>query len=358
MAPHNPTVDARSSSWLCRDDFDRARMLEMEERIRPVRRRAALIMAGAILVSGPWLGWWPLAFVVTILCGFAVADTIMPKLARPELAMFGAWIASATTIAIVVALCGPRGTCALSLMAIPVITLSTRFSTPGVVVGVLICLGLVLAVGLGLDRREVLENPVLLAIPVALVLCAAVLSTPLMKSDIQHRSNAVFDQLTGMLNRHALAVRTEELGQQSSITGEPVGLIVGDVDHFKQVNDTFGHDTGDLVLKEIAYLLRKQLRAFDLAYRLGGEEFLVLLPGGSLDSAAELAERLREAIASEPLAQGVRATMSFGVCASEHGHTFDYASVFARADAALYEAKRSGRDRVCMAGEARVTALA
>jgi len=358
MDPRNPTAEAAQSSWLCRDDFDRSRMLEMEERIRPVRRRAALIMTGAILVSGPWLGWWPLAFVVTILCGFAVADAAMPKLARPELAMFGAWIASASTIAVAVALCGPNGTCALSLLALPVMSLSTRFSTRGVVLGVLIGVGLSLAVGFGVDHARVLENPVLVVIPVALILCAAVLSTPLMKSDIQHRSNAVIDQLTGMLNRHALAVRTQELTLQSSVTGETVGLIVGDVDRFKQVNDTFGHDSGDLVLKEIAYRLRKQLRAFDLAYRLGGEEFLVLLPGGDLDSASELAERLREAIASEPLGPSICTTMSFGVCASSHGETFDYASVFARADAALYEAKRGGRDRVRVAGETRVATAA
>jgi len=93
-------------------------------------------------------------------------------------------------------------------------------------------------------------------------------------------------------------------------------------------------------------VLRKQLRAFDLAYRLGGEEFLILLPGAGLDSAEELAERLRTAISDEPLAGQVRVTMSFGVAASQRGGRFDYEAIFAEADAALYEAKDSGRDRV------------
>jgi hypothetical protein len=97
-------------SWLCRDDLDRQRMLEMEERIRPVRRRAAMIMALAILAASPSLGWWPLAFVVTIMGGFAAADLMMAKLARPELLMFGAWVGSVLTIAIAVALSGPHGT--------------------------------------------------------------------------------------------------------------------------------------------------------------------------------------------------------------------------------------------------------
>jgi diguanylate cyclase (GGDEF)-like protein len=350
VASDHPTPDGRGVSWLCRDHFDRQRMLEMEERIDPVRRRAAVIMIVAILVASPWLGWWPLAFLVTIMSAFAIADKLMPRLARPELMMFGTWIASAVSIAFAVVLSGPRGTSALALLALPAMTLSTRFSTRGVSLGLFVSLALVLAVGFGPDRSSVLANPALIIIPLALVVCATVLSTPLMHSDMQHRSNAVIDQLTGMLNRHALDSRLQELTEQAGVTGEPVGLIVGDVDHFKRINDTFGHAAGDVVLREIAELLRGQLRAFDLAYRLGGEEFLVLLPGGGLESAGELAERLREAVAAHPLGPGVCVSMSLGVCASVRGERFDYQAVFARADAAMYEAKRRGRDRVCIAG--------
>jgi len=351
VRPQSSARDAGATSWLCRESSDRQRMLEMEERIRPVRRRAAVIMAAAILAASPWLGWWPLAFVLSIMAGFAGADRLMPRLERPEYLMFSAWVASALTIAVAVALSGSHGTCALALLAIPVLTLNSRFSTRGVTVGVLISLALAGAVGFGIDHSTVLANPVLIIIPVALILCAAVLSTPLAQSDIQHRSDAVIDQLTGMLNRHALASRVRELTEQADITGEPIGVIVADVDRFKLVNDTFGHAVGDVVLKEVAYLLRKQLRAFDLAYRLGGEEFLVLLPGGELRGAAELAECLREAISSVPFGPGVSVSTSFGVCASRRGEAFDYPAVFARADAALYEAKHSGRDRVCVADE-------
>jgi hypothetical protein len=241
MRPPDSPRDATATSWLCRDDADRQRMLEMEERIRPVRRRAALIMTAAILAASPWLGWWPLAFVLSIMAGFAAADSLMASLERPELLMFGAWVASALTIAVAVALSGASGTAALALLAIPVLTLSSRFSTRGVTVGVLISLTLAFAVGFGVDHATVLANPVLMIIPVALILCAAVLSTPLMQSDIKHRSDAVIDQLTGMLNRHALDSRVRELTEQAGITGEPIGVIVADVDRFKLVNDTFGH---------------------------------------------------------------------------------------------------------------------
>src|SRR6202035_4924189 len=165
----------------------------------------------------------------------------------------------------------------------------------------------------GIDANTVLNRPDLVTAPLALILAVAVLSTPLMRSDIQHRSDAVVDQLTGMLNRKALGVRAAKLAQQSEITGEPVGMIVGDVDHFKDVNDTYGHGVGDVVLREIAYLLRKHLRAFDLAYRLGGEEFLILVPGSDLEQTAELAERLCTGIRTGDVGGGIDVRMSFGV---------------------------------------------
>jgi diguanylate cyclase (GGDEF)-like protein len=225
----------------------------------------------------------------------------------------------------------------------------------GVVWGVAIAGALAVAVGFGVDATAVVNNPELVIAPLALILCVAVLSTPLMRSDIQHRSDAVIDQLTGMLNRKALSARVHELAQQSEVTGEPVGVIVGDLDHFKDINDTHGHSVGDAVLKQVAYLLRKQLRAFDLAYRLGGEEFLILVPGSNLEQTAELAERLREGVFEGDVGKGVALTMSFGVGASEQAR-FSYADVFARADDALYRAKRSGRNRVCVADEELIAA--
>jgi diguanylate cyclase (GGDEF)-like protein len=229
---------------------------------------------------------------------------------------------------------------------------------PGIVAGVAIALALTLLVAFGVDAQAVVDSPQLLCAPLALIVCVAVLSVPLMHSDIQHRSDAVIDQLTGMLNRKALGTRAQELAQQSLVTGEPVGLIVADLDHFKQINDTHGHTVGDAVLKEVAYLLRKQLRAFDLAYRLGGEEFLILVPGSGVQQTAELAERLREAIAVEQVAGGLSVTTSFGVGASSRDEQFDYMTVFAAADAALYRAKRNGRNQVCVHGDEPRTAAA
>ncbi len=347
---------ATAPSWLCRSNFDRGRLLDMEERVRPARQKTFGILALALLATGHWLGWWPLLALIPGAGCFVLADLLMPRVARPEYVMFAAWVVSELVIAGAVSLNGGPTVPTLSWLAIPVITLSSRFSMRGVVVGVAISLALVVAVAFGVNPAAVIADPTLVIAPFALVLCVAILTIPLMDSDIQHRNDAVIDQLTGLLNRKALSTRVPELAQQSQITGEPVGVIVGDLDHFKDVNDSRGHSVGDAVLKDVTYTLRKQLRAFDLVYRLGGEEFLILLPGSDREHSLELAERLREAVCAER-AGGLFVTMSFGVHASARGETFDYDSVFAKADAALYKAKRGGRDRVCAADREAVPEL-
>ena len=325
-------------------------MLDMERRITPVRTAAMGMLGLALIAGGPWIGWWTLAPLGLAALGFRIAEPRTARTARPEYTLFAAWAATEIAIAISVALSGGPKTATMAWFAIPVVTLSSRFSLRGVVAGVVLTLSLMLAVGFTTAAHAVLDDPPLLIAPVTLVIAVAMLSTALMRSDLEHRSEAVIDPLTGMLNRNALGSRVAELTQQAALSGEPIGLILADIDHFKQVNDSLGHAAGDAVLRDVASVLRKQLRAFDLAYRLGGEEFLVLLPGADSAQTCALAEELRQAVSSEPLGGGVDVTLSLGVSASERGETFDYAQVFAEADAALYEAKRLGRDRVCSAG--------
>jgi diguanylate cyclase (GGDEF)-like protein len=328
------------------DDTDRERMLDMDRRLQPVRRWSIGVLAVALAACGPWLGFWTLLPLAIAASFFSLADSRMEKSERPEYGIFAAWAASEVIIAIAVTLAGGPTIPTMSWFAIPIVTLSARFSHRGVVVGVVLTVCLMFAVAFGVDAAAVIDYPPLLIAPLALVLAIAILGTALMRSDIEHRGEAVVDPLTGLLNRKALDYRKEELAQQSALSGEPIGLIVCDLDHFKQVNDTAGHVEGDAVLKEVASTLRDQLRAFDAAYRIGGEEFLILFPGAGIDETTELAERLRTAISADPLGNGNEMTMSFGVSASHRGDAFDYDSVFAVADAALYQAKNSGRDRV------------
>jgi diguanylate cyclase (GGDEF)-like protein len=238
-------------------------------------------------------------------------------------------------------------------LAIPVVTLSARFSTRGVIAGVVWALGLLAAVAFGAHSAQVLADPTIVIAPAALIIGVATLSTALMRSDVEHREDAVIDALTGMLNRHALDNRVGELTQQSRLTGEPVGMIVGDLDNFKGINDSLGHAVGDTVLKQIAYELRKDLRAFDLAYRIGGDEFLIVMPGAELDECEGLAHQLRHTVEST-LGDSVNLTISFGVNGSRKGEAFDYPTIFAGADEALYTAKQEGRNLVRIAESARV----
>jgi diguanylate cyclase (GGDEF)-like protein len=168
------------------------------------------------------------------------------------------------------------------------------------------------------------------------------------------RREAVVDTLTGLYNRRRLdAAITQEIGRAER-TGVPFGVILLDLDHFKQVNDRFGHLAGDSVLRDVAHCLRERLRADDIACRYGGEELAIVLPGATLIDAAAVAEGLRFAIADlvvSTVGEAIRTTASFGVAACpEHGS--DGPSLFRAADAAVYAAKRAGRNRVVAAGPA------
>jgi diguanylate cyclase (GGDEF)-like protein len=343
-------VESAPVSWLISDVMDRERMLDMDRLVAPMRRKSFGVMAVALLICGPWLGWWTLAPLAVAGVLFKLAEDATERVSHPEYLLFAAWAGSQLIIATAVGLTGGPSSPAMGWFAIPIVTLSARFPTRGVILGVCVTAVMMIAVAFGADAHAVIAKPPLLIMPLALCSAVAILSTALMHSDVIHRSEAVIDPLTGMLNRNSLKDRTLELAHQSARTGQPVGLIVGDLDHFKQVNDTYGHATGDAVLKDVAYMLRKQLRAFDLAYRIGGEEFLVLLPGANREQAEVMAERLRQGVLADTVGGGLRVTMSFGVSASEREHAFDYQQVCEEADAALYEAKRQGRNRVCGSG--------
>jgi diguanylate cyclase (GGDEF)-like protein len=320
-------------------------MLDMDRELQTVRRAVFGVLAIALVVSGPQLGWWTLVPLVLAVVVFRIGDVRIPKARRPEYLLLASWVGSQVIMAASVALSGGPHVPTMAWFAIPLLTLGARFSERGIIVGSALTIVLLLGVAFGVDAHAVIHNPPLVVAPVALMISVAMFQTVLMRSDVKHRAEAVIDPLTGMLNRKALVQRVDELAQQSLITKQPIGLIVGDIDHFKSINDSHGHAVGDAVLKDVAYQLRKTLRAFDLSYRTGGEEFLVLLPGADLDAATDLAEILRAAVGSQ-LHDGHRVTMSFGAAASSAEQGFHYETVFGEADAALYQAKQSGRNRV------------
>lgn len=158
-----------------------------------------------------------------------------------------------------------------------------------------------------------------------------------------------YDALTGLTNRRHLESVLRQEYYRSRRFGHPLSIIIADIDHFKRINDTWGHLLGDKVLIRIADILRDDLRATDLVARYGGEEFVVLLPDTTGSRAIHVCEKLRECVekyAWHELEQGLTVTMSFGVCDNENSAGDNHTVLLKRADKALYQAKLSGRNRV------------
>jgi len=164
------------------------------------------------------------------------------------------------------------------------------------------------------------------------------------------------DALTGVLNRRAFLDRMEAELHRAVRRQEPFALIMIDIDHFKKINDAYGHQAGDLVLKKFTNVLAASIRPYDLAARYGGEEFILCLPETSGPQAESVAERIRSNVAAETInladqSVPVHITASFGVAAFSLGGDDTIDAVINRADGALYRAKADGRNRVCLALE-------
>ncbi len=171
------------------------------------------------------------------------------------------------------------------------------------------------------------------------------------RSEERLRHQAATDPLTGLANRRHLLLQAELVAAQARRSGEPTGVVIADIDHFKRVNDTHGHDAGDAVLVHVARLLAANCREADLLARWGGEEFLLVLAGCDAEASRTLAERVRRLVSDSPVAVGevrLPVTLSFGVTVAQPHEGLDEA--IARADRALYASKTAGRDRVSLVG--------
>jgi len=329
------------------DQLRRERLLDIDERIRPYRLAAFAALGVALLASGPWEGWWWLLPLAGALMAFSIGDRLRTRSARPERWVAGSWAVSPLMIAISVALTGGIDSPALGWFALPLVTLASRFEWRGTLVGIGYSVVLLCASTVPFDPTAVLDDPVPLMHTFGLMLAITLLGGAIVQSDRDHRREAVLDPLTGLFNRSALAQRFADQ-RRAPEDERRIGVLIGDLDHFKLINDEHGHAVGDAVLKDVAYQLRKHLRALDHVYRVGGEEFVAVLPGADVQSAEEAAERLRAAVeAARPA--GLFVSISFGVVVATGADAADFDSLYRTADAALYEAKQAGRNSVRLA---------
>jgi len=163
------------------------------------------------------------------------------------------------------------------------------------------------------------------------------------------RFSATHDFLTRLLNRGEMLAGLERELARSQRTGQPVAILLADVDHFKQINDSMGHAAGDEVLKQLAHRLKSGLRPYDLAGRYGGEEFLFILPTCDLKPATQRAEQLRLSVARDPVLTafgGIPVTLSVGLTVYQPGASIESERLLQEADRALYVAKQKGRNCV------------
>ncbi len=325
-------------------ELDHARVIDAHGRMRTARAISLAAIGSAILVGLPWLPWWTLALLLVAAVPLATFERRLERSAHPERVAAQTLLLILLVLAIGVAGNGGPDSPALPWLIIPCAMAAMRFRRAVVLAFAALTAVVILVASVSVDPQGFADNPMLVVSTLALLVVVTVVTSALTQAEIKHRDNAVLDPLTGLLNRQALELRVAELEQQAGLTGHSVCAIVCDLDGFKQVNDTYGHDRGDTVLRDVAYEIRKALRSFELIYRVGGEEFVVLLPGVRLPRGITVASRLREAV-DRARPGDLALTMSLGVAAAA-GSEVSGESLIRAADEALYRAKSGGRNRV------------
>ncbi len=341
-------------------EIERLRQVDAGRMLRPVW---GIIVISELFVVGlavPVYSARVLLVTLAALCCIVAAqfaaDARVAVASRPEVWMLLGGVLSFSLLAVVVALSGGLGSPALPLIALTVTISAARLRGVPLAIEITVMIVGVAIACLVAGSPPPGASPARIAAWIPVIVGIAAVVTALAHSERDARGNAVLDPLTGLLNRAALDNRLRELQGQARQTGLPVSLIMCDLDGFKRVNDTLGHEVGDRVLEQATYAMRMSLRSFELVYRLGGDEFVVLLPGCDLPAASEVAERLRTAVLkAEPGGQAV--TLSAGV-ACAHGAALDPDGLARAADGALYAAKFAGRNTVRTANEGAVSAPA
>lgn len=334
-------------TWLCPTEVDRARFVEMGG-----RHRWAYVAVGATMVvvlgaSARWLGPGPLVVMAIAMAVAGAVELAGARSRHPEVGVALALLVLQAGVLVSIHRTGGVSSPVLPWAALLVPTLAARFPSRVVLVGTALTVaGLIVTVGLG-DTEILRDDPSALLFSLSIVIVVAAVGITMGASDRTYRNEAAIDPLTGLLNRASLPERFEELAAQARLSGGGLSLVVCDIDHFKAVNDNFGHDRGDEVLRATADEVRRSFRQFELIYRIGGEELLIVLPGTGLTEGVAAAERIRRRVeAARP--GGLDLTVSCGVAAAA-GDGLDFASLFSAADGALYAAKREGRNRVVAA---------
>jgi diguanylate cyclase (GGDEF)-like protein len=312
---------------------------------------AAGLVAAILVATAIFRDAWALLPLLTLAGAMVLGPLAIRTGAHPERAELITSLCVTIAMAIAAGVTGGTSSPLVFLLPIGVVMNALRAGPTSIALCSAVTAVVFLAASLLDDPGAVTAEPLPMLAVLAMQLGVTLGSIVLARAEISHRGASTVDPLTGLLNRQGLRDRFEELRQQALVTAAPIAVVVFDLDHFKRVNDAHGHDVGDRLLREVADAVRGTLRRFELVYRIGGEEFLILLPGMADWEAENVAQQLRLTIDQLEPETGTRITASFGVSGAE-GAEIDFERLYHRADQALYEAKRAGRDRVSVSGGA------
>ncbi|MFI1995359.1 diguanylate cyclase [Actinoplanes sp. NPDC020271] len=331
-------------SWLCPRPVERSRLFELDARLGALGNIAQVLIPLSLVVSAVWLGPWvllPLIFPVPL---FVAMPWLIRRVRQPEWLLLAGILGLGCSLAVSIAMTGGLRSPLVPWAVFIWPGVNARFNRrAGALIIVVISVLMAGAVLVAPPRPPAPAAAVLVCL-LAAVVTTAYYTGVLSRAESDQRAAATIDPLTGLLSRAALATRFDDLRREAVQHRWPLSVVVCDIDHFKRVNDTWGHDRGDTVLRAAAATLELGARSSDLLCRFGGEEFILVLPGVPTGEAVEVAERLRAAVAqAEP--GGLPVTASFGVSCA-YGADIDFAALFRAADAALYRAKAAGRNQV------------
>lgn len=321
-------------------------------RANRVERHAAVVRIGLVVIGVPLIVIFEgeraveILTLLGILVAFSgIAVLIARRYPDSVLASSASWPVALGVSLGVVAITGGGRSPYWFFVVLPMIGAAARFGRRLAAVAmalVVVGSGAVLLATPGLPAyRIVMPLFALIAAAVGIYLFGA--------HELETQRSAVLDPVTELFNRRHLIGRMAEMDVNLA-RGAGVAVVVMDLDRFKRVNDRHGHDRGDATLRDVAYILRANIREGDAAFRAGGEEFVVILPGADGEIACGVAERIRSAIEGHsPSLLGV--TASFGVASATPSDGIDMAGLVRSADSALFVAKRQGRNRVCASGD-------
>jgi diguanylate cyclase (GGDEF)-like protein len=335
-------------------DAERRRVQERAGRYTAAMSMAGALVASILIATALVRSAWALLPFACLAPAVLLGPFVIRRVARPEYVEIAISLIVTIAMAVAAALTGGTSSPLVYLFPIGVAMNALRAGPTSVISCAAVTAATFLGVCLLREASAIAAEPLPMLAVLAMQAGVTVACLYLAEAEIGHRRASNIDPLTGLLNRQGLQERFEELRRQALVSGDPLTLVLFDLDHFKEVNDAHGHETGDNLLREVADEVRARLRKFELIYRIGGEEFLVLLPDTSEWEGEDVAEGLRLGVISVGLRMQVSITASFGVSSGSDAEV-DFAELFRRADAALYRAKREGRDRVAASGPLALT---